>query len=299
MDWLRRKRIKQIIVYGWKDSAIIAKESGKKRMGVFLDIISYFRKYFVFSSQYKKNELWKLSPSDFETKATELGKENLAHDKWVIENYKNHKFLGKWTQKKWENTPKGSLARKEAYTKFFNTGKDLHVQYNVEIRREHFLFGTISIGNNVLLAKNVFIDYSGFLELHDNVSLADGVIIETHSHVSGAFALMGKGQLQQTHLVIEESVSVGARAMILDTCTRIGRHARIGAGAVVRKNIPPYAVAIGNPAKVVGFIMTPKDVAAVEENYPEEKRISMEQYKKEYDKYFKSRIKDIRKYVNN
>lgn len=299
MDWLRRKRIKQIISYGWKDAAIIAKEQGISRIKVFFNIFCCFRKYNVFSYQYKQNRLWKLSPSEFETKATELGKGNLAHDRWVIENYKNHKFLGKWTQKKWENTPKGSLARKKAYTKFFNTGKDLHVQYNVEIRREHFLWGTISIGNNVLLAKNVFIDYSGFLEIHDNVSLADGVIIETHSHVSGAFALKGKGQLEQTHLVIEESVSVGSRAMILETCTRIGRHARIGAGAVVRKNIPPYAVAIGNPAKIVGFVMTPEDVATVEENYPEEKRISIEQYKKEYDKYFKSRIKDIRKYVNN
>ena len=42
MDWLRRKRVKQIVIYGWKDSANIAKESGKNRIKVFYDIICCF-----------------------------------------------------------------------------------------------------------------------------------------------------------------------------------------------------------------------------------------------------------------
>ena len=105
--------------------------------------------------------------------------------------------------------------------------------------------------------------------------------------------------MQQTHLVIENAVSVGSRAMILETCTHIGRHARIRAGAVVRKNIPPYAFTIGNPTKIVGFIMYPDEVKAIETEYPADKRISIEQYKKDYEKKFKMRIKNIRKYVNN
>ena len=244
MDWLRRKRIKQIITYGWKDSAIIAKDSGKNRLKVFCDIIQCFRKYFVFSYQYKKNGLWKLDSQEFDSLASKLGEANLSHDRWIIENYENHKFLSKWTQKKWENTSKGSLKRREAYTKFFNAGKDLHVQYNVEIRREHFLFGTITIGDNVLLAKNVFIDYSGELIIHDNVSLAHGVIIETHHH---AFYL----DPTESTLVIEEGALIGSCAIILDSCHYIGKYARIGAGAVVTKDIPDYALAVGVPAKVV------------------------------------------------
>lgn len=299
MDWLSFRRFKQVLQYGWADSKVIAAESGKSRLAVFSDIFRAYRRYHIFSNQYKSHELWKLSEQEQAEIAIPIGKENLRRDNWVRENYHNWKFIRKWTRLKYELSPSLQHKRKKAYTKEFNADEGLIVQFNVHIHREHYLDGTIKIGKNVLLGKNVFIDYSGFVDICDNVALSDGVVIETHSHVSGAFALKGKGQLQQTHLVIDEGVSVGSKAMILDTCTHIGRHARIGAGAVVRKNIPPYAVAIGNPAKVVGFIMTPEDVATVEENYPDDKRISLEQYRKEYDKYFKSRIKDIRKYVNN
>ena len=300
MDQLSLRRYKQLLTYGWKDSKSIAIESGKSRLSVFIDIISIYQRYHVFSNQYKKKELWRKNTEEDRAKvATPIGAENLRRDNWVRENYRNWKFIRKWTNLKYELSPSMQMKRKKAYTKEFNAGEGLIVQFNVHIHREHYLDGTIKMGKNVLLAKNVFIDYSGFLEIQDNVALSDGVVIETHSHVAGAFALKGKGTLQQTHLEIEEGVSIGSKAMILETVTHIGRHARIGAGAVVRKNIPPYAVAIGNPAKVVGFVMTPEDVEVVENSYPEEERISMEQYRKDYEKYFKGRIKDIRKYVNN
>ena len=294
MNWLRRKRIKQILIFGWKDSAVIANNSGKGRLRVFVDIISCFRKFFVFSNQYKKNELWKLNQTEYEALASKIGKDNLMHDRWVIENYENHKFLEKWTQKKWETTSKGSLARKNAYTKFFHTGKDLHIQYNVEIRREHFLFGTISIGNNVLLAKNVFIDYSGELIIHDNVSLADGVIIETHTHP------LEKSRQTPTpsRLEIGEGVKVLSRSYIADTCHSIGRYARIGAGTYVRSNIPPYAIVMGNPAKIIGFLYSPEEMVEFEkDNYSEEERTPLDKYSQWYEKYFKSRTKEIKSFV--
>lgn len=298
MDWLRRKRIKQIIIYGWKDSAVIANNSGKGRLMVFLDIISCFRKYFVFSNQYKKNELWKLNQTEYESLASKLGNKNLMHDKWVIENYENHKFLEKWTQKKWETTSKGSLARKNAYTKFFKTGKDLHIQYNVEIRREHFLFGSISIGNDVLLAKNVFIDYSGELILKDCVKLSDGVVIETHRHefIPGS----NSQKAIPTKVIIEEGVWIGQKAIINEEVKYIGRFAQIGAGAVVRNPIPPYSIVVGNPAKIVGFLYTPEEIKAFEKDrYPEIERTNIEKYSKLYDKYFINRIIDIKKTLNN
>lgn len=299
MDWLSFRRLNQVIRYGWAESKVIAKDSSKSRLSVFWDILRAYHRYHIFSNQYRSNGLWRLTKVEQGKIATPIGQENLRRDNWVRANYHNWKFIRKWTNLKYELSPSMQRKRKRAYAKEFNAGEGLIVQFNVHIHREHYLDGTIKMGKNVLLAKNVFIDYSGFLEIQDNVALSDGVVIETHSHVAGAFALKGKGTLQQTHLVIEEGVSVGSKAMILETVTHIGRHARIGAGAVVRKNIPPYAVAIGNPAKVVGFVMTPEDVEVIEENYPTEERISMNQYRKDYEKYFKDRIKDIRKYVNN
>ena len=296
MNWLSVKRIKQAFIYGWYDSRQISKETGNSRLSCFFDFYRCFKKYFVFSNQYFNNKLYLMPVSERELVAKEIGEKNREHDRWVIENYENHKFLEKWTQKKWENTPKGYLARKKAYTEFFHTGKDLHVQYNVVFRREHFLFGTISIGDNVVLAKNVFIDYSGFLTIEDNVGLSDGVVVETHSH--SGYALRGKGKTLQTSLTICENVTIGTRAIICETCHKIGRGARIGAGCVVRKDVPPYAIVIGNPAKIVGFTITPSELLDVEKNVPEEKRTTLVEFTKLYNTYFKSKIASIREYVN-
>ena len=51
-------------------------------------------------------------------------------------------------------------------------------------------------------------------------------------------------------VIIEDDVWIGARAIILPGVI-IGKGSVIGAGAVVAKSIPPYSVAVGNPARVV------------------------------------------------
>ena len=60
-------------------------------------------------------------------------------------------------------------------------------------------------------------------------------------------------------IVVEEEVWIGARVSLLNG-VHIGRGAIIGTGSVVRKSIPPYAITIGNPAKIVGFKFTPDEI---------------------------------------
>ena len=124
------------------------------------------------------------------------------------------------------------------------------VQYDVDINRAHFLNGKISVGNHVLLAKHVFIDYSGEVVIDDGVKLAMGVIIETHYRDMEAYE-HGKDINIPTKLHVCEGAYVGSRAMILASCHYIGKHARIGAGAVVTKDVPDYATVVGIPAKVI------------------------------------------------
>lgn len=57
--------------------------------------------------------------------------------------------------------------------------------------------------------------------------------------------------IKRVNLRIGNDVWIGENAVILSSCTEIGDGAVIGAGAVVSRDIPPYAVAIGNPARVV------------------------------------------------
>ena len=54
------------------------------------------------------------------------------------------------------------------------------------------------------------------------------------------------------HIVVEDDVWIGERATILSG-VRIGRGAIVGAGSVVAKDVPPYAIVVGNPARVVRY----------------------------------------------
>lgn len=294
MDWLSFRRLNQVIRYGWTESKVIAKDSSKSRLSVFWDILRAYHRYHIFSNQYRSNGLWRLTKVEQGKIATPIGQENLRRDNWVRANYHNWKFIRKWTNLKYELSPSMQRKRERAYAKEFNAGEGLIVQFNVHIHREHYLDGTIKMGKNVLLAKNVFIDYSGELIIHDNVSIANGVIIETHTH-----PLEKSRQVPvPSRLEIGDGVKVLSRSYIADTCHSIGRYARIGAGTYVRNNIPPYAIVMGNPAKIIGFLYSPEEMVEFErDKYPESERTSLEQYTLWYEKYFRSRSKEIKSFI--
>lgn len=114
-------------------------------------------------------------------------------------------------------------------------------------------------GNRVKLGDNVFINHSaifsasGGIELEDGVSLAPGVHIATINHdfnMRHTIYTYGK-------VLIKKNAWIGMGATILPGVT-IGEYAVVGAGAVVTKDVPDYAVAVGNPAKVIKYI-DPKD----------------------------------------
>ena len=59
-----------------------------------------------------------------------------------------------------------------------------------------------------------------------------------------------QGHRQYQPVLIEDDVWIGARAIILPGL-RIGKGAIVGAGSVVTKDVPPYAICVGNPARVI------------------------------------------------
>lgn len=76
----------------------------------------------------------------------------------------------------------------------------------------------------------------------------------------------------------------------------IGRGALINANSVITSNIPPYAIVVGNPAKVVGFKLKPEEIVELEKTlYPELERLPLELLEKNYNKYLLSRIDEIKK----
>ena len=99
------------------------------------------------------------------------------------------------------------------------------------------------------------------------------------------------------NIVVEEDVWIGNHVILLSGVT-VGRGAEIGAGSVVRISVPPYAVVIGNPSKIVGFRFTPEEIIEHEKvQYDESERLPLDLLNKNYEKYFINRIKDIKQFT--
>lgn len=288
-------RLRQVAKYGWQHAGQISQEAfeGKKRIALFYDIFCCYRKYGMWSNQYLKEKMWELDKAKREVIGNKYCDANKKREEWVKDFYANRKFYMKYGNIKYE---KESLRakRNEAYTKRYHAGKNLFVENDVNISRQHYLDGTISIGDNVLLAKHVFIDYSGEVIIHDDVALANGVIIESHTH-----PIEKKGTTPESgRLEIERGVKILSGSYIADTCHFIGRYARIGAGTFIRGNVLPYSIMIGNPAKIVGFMYSPEEVEEFEKNvFPEGERIDVEKYRQDYKKYFIDRRKEIKSFL--
>lgn len=101
--------------------------------------------------------------------------------------------------------------------------------------------GGVKIGNNVKIQAHSFIP--GGVIIEDDAFIGPGVVFTNDKYPSS------KDYGQKMNTVVRKGASIGANATIL--CgIEIGAHAKIGAGSVVTKSIPPNVVACGNPARV-------------------------------------------------
>lgn len=157
------------------------------------------------------------------------------------------------------------------------------------------------IGNpaQVYLAEQVNIRYgiSIINAKHEKVTIkkysviAPQCTIVTNSHkatVGVPQFILGESHVNDKSgdVVIEEDVWVGANSTILAGVS-IGRGATIGACALVTKDIPPYALAIGIPAKVVGVKFSKHGIQQHEEKlYPAEERLTSEELDELFEKYY-------------
>jgi acetyltransferase-like isoleucine patch superfamily enzyme len=103
----------------------------------------------------------------------------------------------------------------------------------------------ISVGDNVNIQMNCFLDGRGDIVIGNNVDLTPGVRILTEQHDidSPDYDTVKKP------VVIKDHVVIGSWALILPG-VEIGEGAVVGAGSVVTRNVPPYVVVAGNPATI-------------------------------------------------
>jgi len=164
-----------------------------------------------------------------------------------------------------------------------------------------YLYGNTNINCGSVIIINPKVENGRFI-MKRNSGAAEGLTVITGNHsrkVGEWYKTLSTNHSNDIDkdIIVEEDVWIGANVTLLPG-TRIGRGANIGSGAVVRDTVPPYAIVVGNPAKITGFCFTPDEVIIHEKAlYPEDERLTIELLEKNYTKYFLKRLKEIKEYT--
>ncbi len=128
-----------------------------------------------------------------------------------------------------------------------------HIMSNAKLGKKCNLGQNVFVASDVVLGNNV--------KVQNNISIYTGVICEDDVFLGPSMVFTNvtnprsgvnrRGQYSKT--TVEKGASIGANATIV--CGHdIGKYAFIGAGSVVTKTIPAYALVVGNPAKQIGWM---------------------------------------------
>lgn len=119
----------------------------------------------------------------------------------------------------------------EDYCTVNNGVGDVHIGSHSRIGMSNVIIGPVTVGNHVILAQNIVM--SGLNHGYEDV--------ETPIHLQ---------PVSMNPIVIEDDCWIGANAVVTAGVT-IGKHCVVAAGAVVTKSIPPFSIAVGNPARII------------------------------------------------
>ena len=145
-------------------------------------------------------------------------------------------------------------------------GKGTRIWHQAQVRER------VRIGENCIVSKGVYIDFD--VQVGNNVKIQNGAFLYHGCSIEdGVFigpgvcftndkqprainpdgSLKGADDWQVGKTLVRYGASVGTGSIVLPGVT-IGRFAMVGAGAVVSKDVPDYALVLGVPARLVGFV---------------------------------------------
>ena len=125
----------------------------------------------------------------------------------------------------------GDYSTVEDFATVNNGVGEVHIGNHTRIGIGNVVIGPVTIGNHVILAQNIVM--SGLNHVYEDV--------HTPIHLQ---------PVTTKQITIEDDCWIGANAVIT-AGTTIGKHSVVAAGAVVTKDIPPFSIAVGNPARVI------------------------------------------------
>lgn len=137
-------------------------------------------------------------------------------------------------------------------------GKGTKIWNQAQVREEAV------IGEDCIISKNVYIDtkvkIGNRVKIQNNVNVYHGVQIEDDVFLGPSMTFTNdlyprafNDGWKITETFVKKGASIGAGAIIVCGIT-IGEYAMIGSGSVVTKDVPSYALVVGNPARQIGWI---------------------------------------------
>lgn len=130
-----------------------------------------------------------------------------------------------------------------------------HIQSGAKIGSHCVIGQNVNVGNNVQIGN--------YCKIQNNVSVYEGVTLEDYVFCGPSMVFTNVldprckypqvGAKFYLKTLVKEGASIGANATIVCGNT-IGKSAFIGAGSVVTKDVPDFALVVGNPAKIIGWV---------------------------------------------
>jgi len=130
-----------------------------------------------------------------------------------------------------------------------------HIQSGAKIGENCVLGQNVNVGNNVVIGN--------YCKIQNNVSIYEGVTLQDYVFCGPSMVFTNildprckYPQVGADHYIktlVQEGASIGANATIVCGNT-LGKNCMIGAGATVTKDVPDFALVVGTPAKIVGWV---------------------------------------------
>lgn len=135
---------------------------------------------------------------------------------------------------------------------FAEPGRTIVVGHRASVAAHAFIHGPVTLADEVSVNARVSIDGGAAgVRIGRGTRIATGATLYAFNHALDAARPLREQPVTSQGIVIGEDVWIGANAGVTDGVT-VGDHAVIGMGAVVTRDVPPWAIVAGAPAKVIG-----------------------------------------------